>query len=1050
MTVKCTNCNKEQEYNEEKRFCEMCGTKLPQTKQCIKCNKELPLEANFCSFCGTNQSEAINKSQSTGFHMGSDNMIAGDFTVVGKKEETHIAGNATIVKNEDETKHVKVCHICGSHKTVLEGHDCPECKKFTCNSCFNKEYKMCNGCATKKISENEKAYKEKLVQFLKDGIIDKNERKELDDLKQKYNISNETALMLENSLKKNINIETLLTTIEKSNLENSYEIFYEEGDVVEAYNLLKPLYDKYPNEEKVLEIFLPVLLKKDINEAKKVVTNSSIDSLSVFLLKTQIALEENRLDEAERNLLQAKKYANNNVVKYFEVLLNILLASEIEDLKFLDKAHEIIDTMEETENKLEASYKVKASIDLRNMEEDTFYYFTKPYCIEHNLYKTLLLEPVEVTVGIGCDYETIQSAIDNVCAGSVINVQPGIYKENLIVNENVKIIGITENIREKTSKELPIVVSDKEIGCKIESNAKIEGIVFTNNENIVFDTVDEYVLSEKEYNDENIKHVCLIVTSEAVITNIAVIDCSGMGIQVYSCNPHIKNIMVRDSNVGICIQDYTTGLYEGCEINSCNVGMCVIANANPHILGCKIHDIEDSGICIFHEATGTYEDCDIFEIDNKGIDVSEKANPHIIGCKIHDIENIGIGIIEDATGTYKDCDISKIGGTSIYVGNKANPHVLSCKIHDNANSSGIFISGEATGIYEDCDISQTGKGSISVLGKANPHILGCKIHDIVDSGICIIEEATGIYENCDIFEIGGDGISVFANANPHIIGCKIHDISDSNGIFISEEATGTYEDCDISEIDNIGIDVSEKANPHVLGCKIHDIVGSGIYISEEATGTYEDCDISNTGASSIFVDNKANPHVLNCKIHNISEWQGIYIREEATGTFEKCDISKTGRPGIVAVKKANPYVLSCKIHDISDSNGIYITEEATGTFEKCDISKTGKASIVAVNKANPHVLNCKIHDNSNTSGIFILEEATGTYENCEIFNTKDGISVYDKAKPYVISCNIHKVKDFGILLTDKVGGIYRDCSFYDVRTHIYKATWRTKIINCGK
>ena len=200
MTVKCTNCNKEQEYNEENRFCEMCGTLLPQTKQCIKCNKEIPIEANFCGKCGTNQNEAINNSQNAGFHMGSDNMIAGDFTVVGKKEETHIAGNATIVKNEDETKHVKVCHICGSHKTVLEGHDCPECKKFTCNSCFNKEYKMCNGCATKKISENEKAYKEKLVQFLEDGIIDKNERKELDDLKQKYKISDETALMLENYL----------------------------------------------------------------------------------------------------------------------------------------------------------------------------------------------------------------------------------------------------------------------------------------------------------------------------------------------------------------------------------------------------------------------------------------------------------------------------------------------------------------------------------------------------------------------------------------------------------------------------------------------------------------------------------------------------------------------------------------------------------------------------------------------------------------------------------------------------------------------------------
>ncbi len=50
MTVKCTNCNKEQEYNEKNKFCEMCGTRLPQTKQCIQCNEEISIEANFCSW----------------------------------------------------------------------------------------------------------------------------------------------------------------------------------------------------------------------------------------------------------------------------------------------------------------------------------------------------------------------------------------------------------------------------------------------------------------------------------------------------------------------------------------------------------------------------------------------------------------------------------------------------------------------------------------------------------------------------------------------------------------------------------------------------------------------------------------------------------------------------------------------------------------------------------------------------------------------------------------------------------------------------------------
>ena len=156
MLVKCTNpnCNNEQEYSENNKYCTMCGTILPcPTKKCISitCNKQLPLDAKFCSSCGTKQeiSSNVESALDSTFHMGNDNNIAGDINVVGKKEETHIEGNATIIKNEDETKQVKTCHICGENKIILEVHNCPKCGKFTCKNCFNQEYLVCNKCIEK-------------------------------------------------------------------------------------------------------------------------------------------------------------------------------------------------------------------------------------------------------------------------------------------------------------------------------------------------------------------------------------------------------------------------------------------------------------------------------------------------------------------------------------------------------------------------------------------------------------------------------------------------------------------------------------------------------------------------------------------------------------------------------------------------------------------------------------------------------------------------------------------------------------------------------------
>ena len=110
MIVKCTNCNSEQEYNEDNKFCTMCGTVLPlPTKKCISesCNKQLPLDAKFCSACGTKQDISTDTEpySNPDCNIGNDNLFNGDFNYVGKKEETHIE-NQTIIKNEDETKEI--------------------------------------------------------------------------------------------------------------------------------------------------------------------------------------------------------------------------------------------------------------------------------------------------------------------------------------------------------------------------------------------------------------------------------------------------------------------------------------------------------------------------------------------------------------------------------------------------------------------------------------------------------------------------------------------------------------------------------------------------------------------------------------------------------------------------------------------------------------------------------------------------------------------------------------------------------------------------------
>ncbi|MBQ1197852.1 MAG: zinc-ribbon domain-containing protein [Spirochaetaceae bacterium] len=381
----CSNCGAE--VADGMKFCFDCGTPVPQVKKCVSCGAELSLKMKFCPECGTNQDGSAPKS--SGFSMGDKNVIAGD--VIGSKEETHISGNATIIKNEDQTKQVKKCHICGSFVSIVDGYNCPECGEFTCEDCFDSKYRVCNSCVSLALKKNEEKYKDALEKALEDGTISITERKELKELQTKYGITDQKAKQLEEIVKfGQPQTETNFTTMEKINFEKATELFYEDGKVEKTYNLLEPIYKAHPYEEKVLNIYLPVLVKKDIEAAKKIAKELNVDMLSIYLASIDIAFEENNLSEAERIIHKGKQiWKDSSILQSYEARLYIKFAQTTKDKSFLKTAEEITNNFPESMDKLELSYQMKTILELQNEKGEDTSYFTEEFCKENNLYTSL-------------------------------------------------------------------------------------------------------------------------------------------------------------------------------------------------------------------------------------------------------------------------------------------------------------------------------------------------------------------------------------------------------------------------------------------------------------------------------------------------------------------------------------------------------------------------------------------------------------------------------------------------------------------------------------
>ena len=349
--TKCPQCGAEVNFGS--KFCSECGAQIPQTKECPRCHAQLRPIVKFCSECGFSFL-GRNPAGDSAVSMGDKNVVAGD--VVGRKETYRISGDAVIVKNEDETKKMVRCHVCGRNMPIVESFKCTSCGEITCASCYVEAEKMCRECSSSAKRRKEDEYRTLLRKVYEDGKVEYGERMELNALKKKLGLAEEKAEAIENEFRR-IGLRTSsLSLVERCLLKEAEENLFGKNLPNEALKVLKPVYDSHPYDEDVLAVYLPALAMAQRKEYDRFLSECKIDSLSVELSRIDLKLREKDMS-VERLISSAlAKWPENSQLKLRQVVCYLMVYNRLERQAFLEKAVEEFSAIEPGANVLENSW----------------------------------------------------------------------------------------------------------------------------------------------------------------------------------------------------------------------------------------------------------------------------------------------------------------------------------------------------------------------------------------------------------------------------------------------------------------------------------------------------------------------------------------------------------------------------------------------------------------------------------------------------------------------------------------------------------------------
>jgi hypothetical protein len=290
----------------------------------------------------------------------------------------------------------------------------------------------------------------------------------------------------------------------------------------------------------------------------------------------------------------------------------------------------------------------------------------------------------------GEQYRAIGEAIRSASPGTRIIVRPGVYRESLVIDKAVEIIGdgpVEQVVIESVDSPCLLMRADRGVlrGLRLRGQTGRGG--------------DEYFAVDISYGD--------LLLEGCDITN----ESNGcVSIHGPEANPIIRRCRVRDGEgYGIWIWDNAAAIVDDCEIyNNAGAGVMISGDTMEEakrMAAYVLANTADDGQAV--------EDMLSQSPDDTGASTHGKSLPLIRRCNIRDGRDQGVWVHYKGQGSFEHCRVTGNASAGVWIDQNSEAVIRHCVINHNGWEA-IRVTGESSGIVEDCDLSANAGGAWAI------------------------------------------------------------------------------------------------------------------------------------------------------------------------------------------------------------------------------------------------------------------------------------------------------------------------------------------------